>query len=219
MDQNPRRPDRFELYQGIANLAPSGPDDGGLVLLKGSHLLHADHYAAIGGFRAEQDGGETENQYQFTADDVAWYKSRGCEEVKVCAGEGDLIVWDSRLIHWNSSPVGEQIRFATYVCYCPRSFMSEEDMACKLELFRQRKGTTHWPVSNPWWLAYGLLQWQRGWLTWSEQQQNVVPVDRPDKHQSIPLRPDGSEDLANRTRPYVEPEETPAVLRLVGVRS
>ncbi|ROW00090.1 hypothetical protein VSDG_03550 [Cytospora chrysosperma] len=195
MDQNPRRPDRFELYQGIANLAPSGPDDGGLVLLKGSHLLHADHYAAIGGFRAEQDGGETENQYQFTADDVAWYKSRGCEEVKVCAGEGDLIVWDSRLIHWNSSPVGEQIRFATYVCYCPRSFMSEEDMACKLELFRQRKGTTHWP------------------------QQNVVPVDRPDKHQSIPLRPDGSEDLANRTRPYVEPEETPAVLRLVGVRS
>lgn len=158
MDQNPRKCDRFELYQGIANLAPNGPDDGGLVVLRGSHLLHKEHFAAIGGFRAAQDSGEKENAYQFTADDAAWYKGRGCEEVKVCAEEGDLIVWDSRLIHWNSSPVGEQIRFITYVCYCPRSFMVEEDLARKLELFRARKGTTHWPVSNRWWQASGLLR-------------------------------------------------------------
>lgn len=52
----------------------------------------------------------------------------------------------------------------------------------------------------------------------SDQQQNVVPADRPDNHQAVPRRPDGTEDAANRARPYVEPEETPAVLRLVGVR-
>ncbi|KUI66788.1 hypothetical protein VM1G_02266 [Cytospora mali] len=194
MDQNPRNYDHFELYQGIANLAPNGPDDGGLVVIKGSHLLHEERFAAIGGFRAEQDAGEKENLYHFTADDVAWYKTRGCEEIKVCAEEGDLIVWDSRLIHWNSSPVGEQIRFTTYVCYCPRSLMSEEGLARKLELFKARKGTTHWP------------------------QQNVVPGERTTK-QAVPRRPDGTEDPANRARPFVEPEETPTVLKLVGIRA
>lgn len=50
------------------------------------------------------------------------------------------------------------------------------------------------------------------------QQQNVVPVDRNDSN-AVPRRPDGSPDQANRTRPFLEPEETPAVLRLVGVRA
>ena len=50
------------------------------------------------------------------------------------------------------------------------------------------------------------------------QQQNVVPVDRGDAN-SVARRPDGSPDQADRTRPFEEPEETPAVLRLVGVRA
>lgn len=148
MDQNPRKYDRFELYQGIANLAPNGPEDGGLCVLKGSHLLHKQHFTAIGGFRPEQDTGEKENGYSFTVDDAAWYNAQGCEEVKVCAGEGDLILWDSRLIHWNASPVGQQIRFTSYVCYCPRDLMPEGDLARKLEIFKARKSTTHWPVST-----------------------------------------------------------------------
>lgn len=194
MDQNPRRHDRFELYQGIANLAPNGPQDGGLCVLRGSHLLHEEHFASQGGFNPEQDSGERENGYNFSHDDADWFRARGCEETKVCAGEGDLILWDSRLVHWNASPVGEQVRFATYVCYCPRGLMGEDGLRRKLEVFRERKSTTHFP------------------------QQNVVPVDRGNQY-SIPRRPDGSPDHANRTRPFEEPEETPAVLRLVGVRA
>ncbi|KKY37934.1 putative phytanoyldioxygenase [Diaporthe ampelina] len=194
MDQNPRNHGRFELYQGIANLAPNGPQDGGLCVLRGSHLLHEEHFAAKGGFRPEQDSGERENGYNFTAGDADWYRARGCEEAKVCAGEGDLILWDSRLIHWNASPVGARVRFAAYVCYCPRALMDEAGLARKLEVFRARKSTTHWP------------------------QQNVVPVDRKDRN-AVPRRPDGSPDQANRTRPFLEPEETPDVLRLVGVRA
>lgn len=52
----------------------------------------------------------------------------------------------------------------------------------------------------------------------SHQQQNVVPVDRKASN-AVPRRPDGSPDLANRTRPFLEPEETPDILRLVGVRA
>lgn len=147
MDQNPRRHDRFELYQGIANLAPNGPQDGGLCVLKGSHLLHEEHFAATGGFNPEQDSGERENGYKFKPHEADWFRAHGCEETKVCAGEGDLILWDSRTVHWNASPVGGQVRFATYVCYCPRALMGEEALARKLEIFKARKSTTHFPVS------------------------------------------------------------------------
>lgn len=122
-------------------------------------------------------------------------------------------VWDSRLIHWNASPTGKLVRFATYVCYCPRSLMTVDGLERKKEIFKQRKGTTHWPVSS-WSLRCGFQI-----LADVKQQQNVVPVDRPNSLLAVPRRPDGSVDPANRTRPFVEPEETPVVLKLVGIRT
>ncbi|ORY60782.1 uncharacterized protein BCR38DRAFT_374424 [Pseudomassariella vexata] len=194
IDQDPRKADRFELYQGIANFSPCGPQDGGLCVLKGSHLLHTRNFEQIGGFREKQDLGVGKNGYDFTNEDADWYKSQGCEEIKVCANAGDLIVWDSRTIHWNASPAGDQTRFVSYVCYAPRSFLSEAGLARKFEIFQSRKGTTHWP------------------------HENVVPADRPNYFNAIPRRPDGSVDPANRTRPFQEPEETALVMRLVGAR-
>lgn len=91
MDQNPRTVADLLLYQGIANLAPNGPDDGGLVVMKGSHLKHAEFFESIGGFRPEKDAGPQDHSYHFTPEDHQWYKDHGCEQVKVCAGKGDLI--------------------------------------------------------------------------------------------------------------------------------
>jgi hypothetical protein len=193
IDQNPRRIDRFELYQGIANMAPNGPDDGGLCVLKGSHLMHADHFAAIGGFRPEADMGEKENSYRYPMADFEWYKAHGAEVVKVCAGEGDLILWDSRTVHWNRSPTGTQTRFVSYVCYCPRDKMDADALADKLAIFRNREGTTHWPYMN------------------------VVPARRVNGMK--PVRPDGTPDPADRTRPVRDVQETPEIMRLVGVRA
>ena len=48
---------------------------------------------------------------------------------------------------------------------------------------------------------------------------NVVPGDRQDYHHALPRRPDDTVDPADRERPFVEPEVTPEVLRLVGVRA
>ncbi|KAK0915928.1 hypothetical protein LTR57_013247 [Friedmanniomyces endolithicus] len=115
-------------------MSPNGPSDGGLVVLAGSHKHHKQHFDQIGGFRPEQDQGAEENGYDYTAQDVAFYHAQGCKEVKICAKAGDLILWDSRTIHWNASPVGEQIRFISYVCYCPRTMASEEELARKLEV-------------------------------------------------------------------------------------
>lgn len=198
IDQDPRTVERLELYQGIANLAPNGPEDGGLVVLKGSHKLHQRHFESLPGgtFRAEKDLGVGENGYNFSAEDADWYRRvGGCEEVKICAEAGDLILWDSRTIHWNCSPTGERTRFVAYVCYCPREWMTEEELRRKKEVFDARKGTTHWPNMN------------------------VVPADRPNYHYAKPRRPDDSLDPANRTRPFHEPDVTPEVLRLVGARA
>ncbi|CZT15192.1 uncharacterized protein RCC_01073 [Ramularia collo-cygni] len=192
IDQNPRTIERLELYQGIANLAKNGPDDGGLVVLKGSHLLHKQHFEEIGGFREGADAGIGENGYNFEKGDDKWYRDRGCEEVKVCAEAGDLILWDSRTIHWNAAPTGEHTRFATYVCYCPKSWMSEPELEKKKEIFKARKGTTHWPNMN------------------------IVPADKEGYFYATPRRPDDSADVADRDRPFHEPAVTPAVLKLAG---
>ncbi|TXT06101.1 hypothetical protein VHUM_03574 [Vanrija humicola] len=194
IDQNPRRIDRFELYQGIANMSPNGPDDGGLVVMRGSHLLHERHFAERGGFRPEGDFGPTENSYRFDAAEWEWFKKAGCETVKVCAGVGDLIIWDSRTVHWNASPTGSQIRFCSYVCFVPRAIATPAQLAQKWKVFEARKGTSAFPHLNS------------------------CPVDRdrakfPD---ALPLRPDGSLDPCHTGRPFVDPEYTPALLRLVG---
>jgi hypothetical protein len=46
---------------------------------------------------------------------------------------------------------------------------------------------------------------------------NLVPAERPGYVNALPRRPNGELDPHNRTRPLNEPEETPEVLRLVGV--
>jgi hypothetical protein len=44
---------------------------------------------------------------------------------------------------------------------------------------------------------------------------NIVPVDREGFY-ARPRRPDNTVDVADRDRPFNEPEVTPAVLKLVG---
>lgn len=94
--------------------------------------------------------------------------------------------------------------------------MSDEDLARKTEVFKARKGTTHWPVkATPFWCKIGMVA--DG--IFSQQQLNVVPADRAGYHYAVPRRPNDTPDAANRTRPFTEPEETETVLRLVGLRA
>ena len=88
IDQSSDKLNTFEMYQGIANLAPNGPSDGGLCVLRGSHLRHEEYFAATGGIVAEQAG---HGGYKYRGTQIQWYKDNGCEEIKICAGEGDLI--------------------------------------------------------------------------------------------------------------------------------
>ena len=76
---------------------------GGLVVMAGSHKLHHQYFDSIGGWQPDKDLGFAKNGYTFSIEELDWYQEQGCEVVKICANAGDLILWDSRMIHWNTS--------------------------------------------------------------------------------------------------------------------
>jgi ectoine hydroxylase-related dioxygenase (phytanoyl-CoA dioxygenase family) len=71
---------------------------------------------------------------------LKWYEDRGRKLVKVCADPGDVIIWDSRTMHYACFPGGDEVRTIIYACYTPAAFGTKEDL--------EREGTTHWPHRN-----------------------------------------------------------------------
>ena len=84
-DQSPDRKG-MQSVQDILNLTPNGPEDGGLMVVKGSHKLSELFFK--------------------THPEVTWFESEGrdCELLRVCAQPGDLIFRDSQTIRYNKAP-------------------------------------------------------------------------------------------------------------------
>lgn len=81
-------------------------------------------------------------------DDVKWFEDRGCKLIKIDAEPGDLIIWDSRTVHYASLPQSDNIRTIIYATYTPATLASPEDLALKADIFRRWEATTHWPHCN-----------------------------------------------------------------------
>ncbi|KAG8161268.1 hypothetical protein KVR01_009532 [Diaporthe batatas] len=192
--------------QGILNLTTNGPNDGGLIVLKGSSKLNEDF------FRTHNKQRETwgpADWFGFTPEEVEWFNERGCAAVKVCAEPGDLILWDSRTVHYNCLPESDAIRSVlckatestssrwiavsnktsyslTDMCYSPASYGSPDDLQKKAKFFKDRKNTTHWPHANIY-----------------RDERKVIRL--------------GQEETYTRDRPIQEPVETDILLKLAGV--
>ncbi|KAL8279347.1 hypothetical protein RQP46_008159 [Phenoliferia psychrophenolica] len=186
-DQNPVKSE-FELMQGLIAVTESGKEDGGLIVLKGTHKLHKQFFAETGGIKPEQDSG-SRNYYTYTPADTDWFMAQpGVEEIKVESEAGDLVVWDSRTIHFNAAPTGDRTRVVVYVCMAPASYASASTLERKAQVFEQRLASTHWPHLN------------------------VIPVEL-----GGPVLRDGKPDPHDRARPLHEPELTTRLLRMAGV--
>ncbi|RAO67801.1 uncharacterized protein BHQ10_003813 [Talaromyces amestolkiae] len=141
-DQDPEKPG-FRCLQGLVNLLPNGPEDGGLIVCKGAHLLSEEFHRD---FKEEEKiWSWTKEWYGFTDAGLQWLKDKGCEWVKVTAEPGDLLLWDSRTPHYNVSSRSQQPRFAVYTCYMPVSDATEEELLRKKKAFDESIMTTHWP--------------------------------------------------------------------------
>ncbi|KAG7706865.1 hypothetical protein KL914_002749 [Ogataea haglerorum] len=185
VDQTPYRKG-MHCAQGIISLSDHGPEDGGLVVYKGTHELMEEFFTSV---VPKKDW--TERDFFMISDEqLQWFLDRGCEEIKIECEAGDLIIWDSRTIHWGKepSPSSNTIRTVIYACYTPAHFATEKSLAEKKSLFESWSGTTHWPHDN------------------------LVRTGRKAYYA------DGRECENNRDEPFEKPALTDELLRLAGVK-
>ncbi|KKY21922.1 putative phytanoyldioxygenase [Phaeomoniella chlamydospora] len=146
VDQNPKRTG-MQCVQGIINLAPNGPDDGGLLVMQGSTKIMEEFFKTHQGVIGRATWGSSD-WFGFDEEEVKWFEDRGCKILKVCAEPGSIILWDSRTMHYNCVPKTQNLRAVIYACYTPSSFASPEVLKEKARFFDERMGTTHWPHDN-----------------------------------------------------------------------
>jgi hypothetical protein len=141
-----KRGQRF-LTQRIVSEA--GPDDGGLVVMEGSAKLFDKFFKQHPPDRTKGPLAALHYDfYPYQEADVKWFEEQGCKLVKVCAEPGDLILWDSRQMHYAVYPTTQTIRTIIYACYTPAAMASPEDLQKKKEIFERWEATTHWPHIN-----------------------------------------------------------------------
>ncbi|KAL1891052.1 hypothetical protein Sste5346_007876 [Sporothrix stenoceras] len=142
-DQDPDRPG-FRCLQGLVNLLPNGPNDGGLIVCRGGHNTSEQFHDDIRGTE-DRIPAWTKEWYGYTDKGMAWLKEHGHEWIKVEAEPGDLLLWDSRTPHYNVPATKQQDRLAIYTCFMPVADATQEDLKRKKAAYEARLGTTHWP--------------------------------------------------------------------------
>jgi hypothetical protein len=143
VDQAPRKRG-LHCVQGIINLSSAGPDDGSLVVLPGSHKVIEEFFDT----RTDPATWEWKDNRYFSKEDMTWFERKGIKPLKVLAEPGDLIVWDSRTVHWGGEPEpgrSNVIRTVIYAAYAPASMASKEALEEKKRVFNLNGATTHWP--------------------------------------------------------------------------
>lgn len=133
----------FQCAQGIINLIDNGPKDGGLVVMKGSHKFNDEFFKSHSMEKKEAWGKVPDDWHGFDDEEVQWFEDKGCEIIKVCCEAGDLIVWDSRTVHYNVLPEGEKTR--AVICELIICWMAETeaDEGQMLVILLQ-----HWPAKK-----------------------------------------------------------------------
>jgi ectoine hydroxylase-related dioxygenase (phytanoyl-CoA dioxygenase family) len=186
IDQSPLKRG-LHCVQGIINLSASGPEDGGLVVYPGSQLLNGEFFDS----QTDSSTWESDDIYLFSETELSWFVNRGVRPLKVCAEVGDLILWDSRTVHYGSEPTeaSNMIRTAIYACYTPAKLASKETIEIKEKVFRAWGGTTHWPHDN------------------IMERKNETYLE------------DGTRDPRDRDEPRELPVLSDALLKLAGVKA
>jgi hypothetical protein len=185
IDQSPLRRG-LHCVQGVINLSKSGPEDGGLMVYPGSHRLTEEFFDTC----TDKTTWSKKDLYMFEEGQLAWFKDREIEPVKVEVDYGDLILWDSRTIHYGAEPtaLSTTIRTVIYAAYTPARLATPEALKVKAEVFEKFGGTTHWPHDNI--------------------------SSRIEKAK----RDDGTVDPRDHSEPREKPERSDKLLRLAGMK-
>jgi hypothetical protein len=118
--------------------------DATLVVLEGSHALHAEFAKHLG------DRVSANDWYKLTEDDRKWYEDeKKCQHIHIACPAGSLVLWDSRTIHSGTEPDRSRkkpkLRCVSYLCYTPRRFATPSIIRKRVKAYRESRTTSHWP--------------------------------------------------------------------------
>lgn len=167
-----------QCVQGLITYLDVTQDTGGFCCIPRSHLLHDD-------ICSRSPSAQTMHDYVYLeTNDPILQRPSSMEPSEVSGEEcfcailplahaGDLIIWDSRLIHcntpgltapsYNEGPATlsddiqfqetnddnvDLLRLVSYVCMLPRSFADETILNNKKKAFLSSTPTSHWPTQN-----------------------------------------------------------------------
>lgn len=119
-----------QCYQAFVALTSNSASTFNCV--PGSHFDHQEIFAA--------SKKPLENwQPLDTAAKAIW----GPKSIDVAVNRGDMVIWDSRLLHQNKySP---EVRLVQYVCMKPRQGTSKATLCKRRKYFKAKRTTSHWP--------------------------------------------------------------------------
>eukprot|EP00004_Rigifila_ramosa_P024702 TRINITY_DN7237_c1_g1_i2.p1 TRINITY_DN7237_c1_g1~~TRINITY_DN7237_c1_g1_i2.p1 ORF type:complete len:275 (-),score=42.07 TRINITY_DN7237_c1_g1_i2:78-902(-) len=152
VDQNPYRLG-LACYQGLMNLKESGPLDGGLIVVPGSHKNHDN-------LRDNLNLPHTPTLSQKMKDFCKLppeYVNQFGNGLKLCLKPGDFVVWDSRTIHCNEPPHSlythshtdvscfDLRRLVAYITMSPLSLSLPHVIHSRKQAVTDGVTTTHWP--------------------------------------------------------------------------
>lgn len=163
IDQNCYNRKGRHAVQGLMNFYPSGPHDGGFVVVpKSVHMINE-------AFEKYDDlcTKKTRDFVRLFPEDKFWVEAVNAVKrdattkydlypVKLNLAPGDLVLWDSRSIHCNGPPTKlssdpkaktQLKRLAAYVCMTPTSLATNIEQLLKFRIYAFQYGitTTHWP--------------------------------------------------------------------------
>ncbi|KAJ4315832.1 hypothetical protein N0V84_008166 [Fusarium piperis] len=185
IDQSPMKRG-VHCIQGIINLSPAGAEDGSLMLIPGSNVLQDEFFDT----QTDPDTWEAKDWRRFTEQEMEWWTKKGLRPIKVHAEPGDLILWDSRTVHWGGEPTEKSnvVRTVIYASYSPARLATPETLKEKQRVFSLYGATTHWAHDNMY----------------------LRPL--------LAHLPDDSLDPRNRDEPREKPELSDKLLKLAGVK-
>jgi len=164
VDQDPLHNPEFDCVQGLVNLLPSTPHTGGNTLVPSSHkrfgelaVRYRSRLEKLAS-RHERGGGEgvgdvtspQASQLRLDPDDPILIEGT---PLMLHLEAGDLLLWDSRVVHCNSSGLcddeqekrDELLRQVVLVCMTPRVKASPDVLAARESAVSSGVTTTHWP--------------------------------------------------------------------------
>jgi len=152
IDQNIKYKPHRICVQGLLNLYASGPLDGGLVVIPGSHVI-CERFFTTHPELAPPDKRDFVKMTHYDCPEL-WANAK---PVKLCLDAGDFVCWDSRTVHCNQGctpnaslpPPTELRRLVAYICMTPTSFVTSHSLhkfvLRRAAAYQRGVSTTHWP--------------------------------------------------------------------------